>query len=235
MTTFFRFPHTPHLAWLGVEAPRDDKLLDIDEVDALLGGPVVVEEKVDGANLGFSTTEDGDLLCQNRGTYLARGTAHPQFRPLWDWLGTRRLALVDALWPDRILFGEWCYALHSIAYDRLPDWFLGFDVYDRSGGAFWDTARRDALLDQVGLSAVPRLGRGHHSQDDLVALLGPSRLGTERMEGLVVRQESDGHTVARAKLVSPEFTQAIDTHWSRGRLVRNHLAIENAQGHAAWP
>lgn len=235
MTTFYRFPQTPHLAWLGDEPPRDDKLLDIDEVEELLGGPVVVEEKVDGANLGFSTTEDGDLLAQNRGSYLTPETAHPQFRALWQWLGTRHLALVDALWPDRMLFGEWCYARHTVVYDRLPDWFLGFDVYDRGMAVFWDTARRDALLDQVGLSAVPRLEHGHHDLEDLIALLGPSRLGPRRMEGLVVRRESAGQTVARAKLVSPDFTQAIDTHWSSGRLVRNHLALEHVPGRATWP
>src|SRR5690606_2076140 len=51
VTEFFRFPQTPHLAWLGEGQPRDDKVLTPDEVDALLAGEVVVEEKVDGANI----------------------------------------------------------------------------------------------------------------------------------------------------------------------------------------
>jgi hypothetical protein len=33
---FFRFPHTPHLAWLGNGSPRDDKVLSPHEVTALL-------------------------------------------------------------------------------------------------------------------------------------------------------------------------------------------------------
>ena len=53
MTDFFRFPHTPHLAWLGQGAPRDDKVLTPAEARALLTDAVVVEEKLDGANLGF--------------------------------------------------------------------------------------------------------------------------------------------------------------------------------------
>lgn len=61
---FFRSPHTPHLAWLGEGQPRDDKVLPSEEADALLAGEVVVEEKVDGANVGFSTTEDGELRLQ---------------------------------------------------------------------------------------------------------------------------------------------------------------------------
>jgi hypothetical protein len=51
---FFRFPHTPHLAWLGQGEPRDDKVLSADGSLNLLSADVVLEEKVDGANLGFS-------------------------------------------------------------------------------------------------------------------------------------------------------------------------------------
>jgi len=70
MTDFFRFPHTPHLAWLGPGAPRDDKVLTPAEVRELLNGEVVVEEKIDGANLGLSLAPDGSLRAQNRGQYL---------------------------------------------------------------------------------------------------------------------------------------------------------------------
>lgn len=36
MTDFFRYPHTPHLAWLGEGSPRDDKVLPPAEVKTLL-------------------------------------------------------------------------------------------------------------------------------------------------------------------------------------------------------
>ena len=54
MTDFYRFPHTPHLAWLGSAPPRDDKVLTPQEAKSFLSADVLVEEKVDGANLGFS-------------------------------------------------------------------------------------------------------------------------------------------------------------------------------------
>lgn len=232
MSDFVRFPHTPHLAWLGPGQPRDDKVLSAAEAEALLGGEVVVEEKVDGANIGLSTTGSGELRVQNRGSYLDRERAHPQFRPLWSWLPVREPELVNALWPNLILFGEWCYAVHSVAYDRLPDWFLGFDVHDREAGAFWDTARRDALLTELRLHPVPCLAKGRFSVEDLERMMaGRSRVGGDRMEGVVVRQESGGFTTARAKLVRAEFAQAIEEHWSRGPLRRNKLA----EGAMAWP
>lgn len=223
-TDFFRFPHTPHLAWLGTAAPRDDKVLTSPEATALLSGAVVVEEKVDGANLGFSVSAEGELRAQNRGSYLSREVAPPQFKALWPWLAQRRERLVDALWPDLMLFGEWCAAVHSVRYSRLPDWFLGFDIYDRAAGRFWDTARRDALLAALGLQRVPLVARSPMTLGGLRALLGRSALSEGPMEGVVVRREQDGWTVARAKLVSPAFSQAIDTHWSAGALVRNSLA-----------
>ena len=46
MPAFFRFPHTPHVAWLGARVPRDDKLLSPQEVDELLADEVVIEEKI---------------------------------------------------------------------------------------------------------------------------------------------------------------------------------------------
>lgn len=225
MTMFFRFPHTPHLAWLGKGQPRDDKLLAPDEAAALLSDEVVVEEKVDGANLGFSTGEDGELRVQNRGSYLERDHAHPQFRPLWPWVDAREPELVDALWPNLMLFGEWCYAVHSVVYERLPDWFLGFDVYDRSAEKFWDTARRDALLAALRLHPVPRIASGRFALGAVEEFLSNrSQVGNRGVEGVVVRRESGGFTTARAKLVRAEFTQAIEEHWSRGPLRRNELA-----------
>ena len=231
MIEFFRLPHTPHRFWLGDGEPRDDKVLEPGDVDELLAGEVVVEEKVDGANLGFSVDDAGDLQAQNRGSYLQRESAHPQFRPLWSWLAPRREGLVDALFPDLILFGEWCYATHSVAYTRLPDWFLGFDVYDRAAGQFWDSTRRDELLRDLGLAAVPRLFRGRATVPDLVRRLGKSSLADGPMEGAVVRREEVRWTAGRAKLVNAGFTQAIEAHWSRGPLRPNQLS-PGAAGHS---
>jgi ATP-dependent RNA circularization protein (DNA/RNA ligase family) len=231
MTEFFRFPHTPHLAWLGEGQPRDDKVLSPDEAAELLSAELVVEEKIDGANLGFSVNEEGDLQAQNRGSYLSREFCHEQFQPLWSWLAPREHALVDALWPDLMLFGEWCVAVHSVVYDGLPDWFVGFDVYDRAEARFWATDRRDALLDALGLHSVPRLASGRFSLQALEATLGRSQVGSGPMEGLVVRREAAGWTTERGKLVRAAFTQSIEEHWSRGPLRRNSLK----EGVPRWP
>ena len=227
MSQFFRFPHTPHIAWLGQGGPRDDKVLSPEEVADLLYGDVVLEEKLDGANLGFSVAPDGQLRAQNRGQYLeGLGGALPgQFARLSPWLAQHEDRLFDALGPDLIAFGEWCAARHSLDYPTLPDWWLLFDVYDRQQGRFWSTARRDAWARDNGLVVVPRLHLGHVTEADLrEAVAGrTSQFRPGPLEGVVVRHEDTDWLQARGKLVRADFTQAIDSHWRSRALEWNQL------------
>jgi ATP-dependent RNA circularization protein (DNA/RNA ligase family) len=209
-----RFPHTPHLAWLGAGRPRDDKILSPHERDAILAGEIVVEEKVDGANVGFSV-EQGVLCLRNRGAYLDPAHGHPQFKPLHRWLAARREAIAHALRGDLALYGEWCYARHSVRYTRLPDWLLVFDVLDLGTDKFWSTSRRDAFARDLGLATVPLVSAGRHTVASLRALLLPSRFGEQPAEGLYLRREDPEYLIARAKLVRAEFVQGIEEHWSR--------------------
>ena len=228
MSIFFRFPHTPHLAWLGKGTPRDDKVLSPNEVTALLAGNVVVEEKLDGANVGLSIAPNGELRLQNRGQYLQAPHAG-QFARLPEWLllhGDKlRAALTQHSQANLMLFGEWCAARHSLDYDHLPDWFLLFDVYDRSQGRFWSTPRRNALAASLGLAAVPRLLDGRCTLVLLKDVLSRqnSQFRQGKQEGIVIRRESAEWCEARAKLVDPDFTQTIGEHWSRRRIEWNRL------------
>jgi ATP-dependent RNA circularization protein (DNA/RNA ligase family) len=221
---FFRFPHTPHLAWLGEGSPRDDKVLSPAEVNALLAENVVVEEKLDGANLGISVGPDGTLRLQNRGQYLTRPWSG-QFARLSSWLPAHESALAEALGDHLILFGEWCTARHSMDYNALPDWFLAFDVYDRNEGRFWSTARRNELTTRLGISSVPAVFTGKANAQDLKPLViqERSRFRPGSLEGIVIRQENSEWLEARAKLVHPEFTQAIIEHWTRRGIEWNRL------------
>ena len=45
-----------------------------------------------------------------------------------------------------ILYGEWCYAKHTVPYDALPDWFLGFDIFEVASHRFWPADRRNEWL-----------------------------------------------------------------------------------------
>ncbi|WP_291992773.1 RNA ligase family protein [Candidatus Accumulibacter sp. ACC003] len=226
MTDFFRFPSTPHLAWLGGgDIPRDDKLLSPADVAELLSGEVVVEEKLDGANLGISLALDGTLRAQNRGQYLASAHAG-QFARLPSWLAQHGDPLNAVLTPSLILFGEWCAARHSLDYSALPDWFLLFDVYDRDAGRFWSARRRDALARETGLFTVPHVAQGRTTLAEvkrIVMSTSSHYRASQPFEGVVVRRESSDWCEARAKVVRPDFNQSIDTHWRRRAIEWNRV------------
>jgi hypothetical protein len=193
-------------------------------VERLLGEPVVVEEKVDGANVGLSFGSDDGLVLQSRGHVLAGG-AHPQFHPLFAWAAAREPALRGFLGRQRILFGEWLFARHTIRYDRLPDYFLAFDLYDRERSAFLDTHARQLTCSQAAVVEVPRLFEGVlGSLDKLVRLLGMSRVADGPAEGLYVRLERGGVLELRGKFVRAGWVPPGEEHWSHRRLEKNRLS-----------
>ena len=223
MDKFFKFPSTPHLAWLGEKPVRNDKVFSDEERNLFFNGRIVIEEKVDGTNIGISLDEKGTLRVQSRGHFLDR-QSHKQFQALWPWLSQHQSDLIGALSDELILFGEWCYAKHSINYTRLPDWFLAFDVYEIKTGIFWNTKKRNSLMNSLGLSEVPFVRDGEFSFPEVLGFLQESSLTDGPLEGIYLRKEDDEKIIARAKIVKPEFAENIGEHWSGKRLVRNQIA-----------
>lgn len=222
---FFKFPSTPHLALLDDVEVRDDKVMPESERNDFLRHELVVEEKVDGANLGISFDAEGNIRVQNRGAYLHLPSTG-QWKKLAEWLTTRTDALFEQLTDSYILFGEWCYAQHSVVYDRLPDWFLGFDIYDKSAARFFSCNRRDETFRAIGISQVPKTARGHFTLVELSELLSQSQLSDKPAEGLYLRFDQGDWLVQRAKLVRPAFIQSVEQHWSRSGIKANRLEPE---------
>lgn len=220
-----KFPRTPHLLWIDGHPPRNDKVLSATEAATFLQNPVVVEEKVDGANLGFSVGPDGRLRAQSRANYLNPSRCHTQWKPLWSWLAERESSVIDALGTDLILFGEWCYARHTLGYDLLPDWFLGFDILERQSGLFWSTLRRNRFLGDLGLFSAPEIRRGKVTLKDLPKFIGRSAIGIGPAEGIYLRIEDEFHLRQRAKIVGEAFRSRVEQAWTRKALVPNALAL----------
>ncbi len=135
-------------------------------------------------------------------------------------------ALFDHLYDCFILFGEWCYARHSIFYDRLPDWFLGFDIYDKQFGRFLSSGRRDELLSKMFIAQVPTIAHGHFTYPEIEKLLSQSMLADRPAEGIHLRFDQGNWLVQRAKLVRPAFIQSVEQHWSRSAIQPNRLGLE---------
>ncbi len=220
----YKFPRTPHLAILDSSSVRDDKVFTNHERANFLEHEITLEEKIDGANLGISFDEEGNVVLQNRGNFIHEPYMG-QWKDIKSWLEVRLDDLFDALGTDKIVFGEWCYAIHSIEYNSLPDWFIAFDVFDKKEARFLSIKRRNAIVEKAGLHVIRQIARGVFSLDEIVDFMGKSAYGEGLIEGIYLRADDGDWLKQRAKLVRTEFTQAIETHWSKMPLRLNGLRI----------
>jgi hypothetical protein len=232
---FRKYPRTPHL--FGSRGTEDDKHLGHKEsLDFLADASLIVEEKLDGTNVGIHFTSAGRMVLQCRGHEITAGM-HPQYDLLKQWTMGKRPVL-EALLEDRLLlFGEWLYARHSIYYRRLPHYFFEFDLYDKRRQVFLDLATRLELLEGSAILTVPVIHRGPATADQLRGLIGPSQFDSQfenpltgrtdnLMEGLYLRTEAEGRVTGRAKVVRPEFVEKVkqSEHWQHQAMVPNRLA-----------
>jgi hypothetical protein len=232
---FVKYPRTPHL--FGSRGTDDDKHLPEAESNRLIADDsLIVEEKIDGTNVGLHFTDAGQLVLQCRGHLIAQGM-HPQYDLFKQWATVKRGVLEQLLTNKFILFGEWMYARHSIHYRQLPHYFFEFDIYSKPAQAFLVYEERMQMLAGTGLLTVPVVHRGALDKKRLAALIGPSQFDchfenplTQRadnlMEGLYLRTEAEGRVAGRAKVVRPEFIEKIkqSTHWQQQTMVPNELA-----------
>lgn len=236
MFTFVKYPRTPHLVGSRLQ-PGDDIAGQVD-LNSLSGGQFVWEEKIDGANAAVSFYPEGRLVLQSRGHVLAGGAREAQFSLFKAWASCHERILHDLLGARYVMYGEWCFAKHTVFYDRLPHYFLEFDIFDRERQCFLATAERHAFLAGSPVVSVPVVHRGRLTKEtDVRGLIRHSlyksdaweeslRLSameagivsedaerqTERSflsEGLYLKHESDGVVIGRYKYVRADFLQAI--------------------------
>jgi hypothetical protein len=232
---FTKYPRTPHL--FGSKGTDDDRHLGPKESAAFVkDASLIVEEKLDGTNVGIHFLSSGRLFLQCRGHEITEGM-HPQYDLFKQWTAVKLPVLEEMLRDRYILFGEWLYARHSVHYRALPHYFFEFDIYDKDAEVFLSLEQRLAMLEGTGIHTVPVVHQGPATEKKLQALIGTSAYDAEfvhpgkgatdnRMEGLYLRTEADGVVTGRAKMVRPEFVEKIkeSTHWQHQQMVPNELA-----------
>lgn len=232
-----KYPRTQHLQGSRLQAGDED--LSQIPFSEILGKNIVIEEKIDGANSAISFDGDGNLLLQSRGHYLIGGYRERHYNLLKQFANLNRDILYDALSSRYVMYGEWCYAKHTVFYDALPNYFMEFDIYDRERGVFLDTPSRREITSKTGIiSSVPVLASGiFKSKQEILKHLGNSNYKTENylenltktakmhgldvektlketeqsllMEGLYIKVEENGVVTQRVKYVRAEFLQTV--------------------------
>jgi hypothetical protein len=236
MPTLHKYPRTHHLEGSRLQ-PGDEDSQSV-PFTSLAGRHLVIEEKLDGANTGISFDAAGRLWLQSRGHFLTGGSREKHFDLFKRWASTHASALRDALGQRFVLYGEWLYAKHTVFYDRLPHYFLEFDILDTETGAFLSTEERRSLLAGVPVVSVPVLRTGPCRDLDMAtSLVGPSLYKSpnwrdslcaaargrgldvdqiwketdpsDLMEGLYVKVEEGGQVVERYKFIRASFLTTV--------------------------
>lgn len=232
---FVKYPRTPHL--FGSKGTDDDKHLnERDSLAFLDDESLIVEEKIDGTNVGIHFTNEGEMVLQCRGHQITEGM-HPQYDLFKQWAVVKRPLLESILENKFILFGEWVYAQHSVHYRGLSHYFYEFDIYDKQAAIFTTLEKRLELLHDTQIETVPVIHRGALKREQLNQLIGPSAFDSQfenpftnqtdnLMEGIYCRTEFENRVTGRAKMVRPEFVEKIkqSEHWQYQQMVPNSLA-----------
>lgn len=193
------------------------------ETKELLAGEVVVEEKMDGANVGIIRHKRGFHL-QKRGSLMATGE-HEQFGFFYNWAYRQNYEKIMEIPMHHIIYGELLYAVHSLYYDQLPDYFLAFDVW--TGQRWMGYDERNELCQKLGFHQVPFIARDSFGVSDLHMLISDKSAYGEKSEGIVVKRYRKNDYL-RGKIVKAEFIKHLeeDDHWMNKIVKRNKLALD---------
>lgn len=218
-----KYPRIPHVP--GSKISEDDISVDYPK------GRFSVYEKLDGTNLGLSMSVDkegrGQLAFQNRGGYLENKRPHPQWDAAKNWFNQNYWGIMQFLstHPGYTVFGEWMYAKHSIYYDKLPSYFMVYDIFD--GQEFIkESYKIHRMLNGASGMCV---SKPVSETSDIHFFLSwyPTEYSAtystdpNSYEGFIFRDTQDHSRVF--KYVRPEFTAGIEGHWFNRRLERNRI------------
>lgn len=208
MMTRYKYPRTYHMPF-SPGATDDDKVLP--SLSPWEGQEVVVTLKMDGENT--SLYPDG---------FHAR-SLDSRHHPSRDWLARFHAGFAHDIPLGWRICGENLYARHSLPYDELPSYFLGFSAWDEHNLCLsWDDTL--VVFDQLGIFPVPMLWRGVFEQHTIETLC--KTLDPHIQEGLVMRLADEfayaNFSQSVAKWVRSAHVQT-DAHWMHSAIVPNRL------------
>lgn len=221
------FPKTPHLP-----SSRNHDSGDVVADSVVLSSYVCVEEKVDGASVGFSS-DDGNPVVRNRNNMLKKGYARKdtpakkQFRPIWNYFYDNKNkfnAVFDK--GSYVIYGEWMWAQHGIYYDSLPDWFIAYDVYDLENQFFLSPNLARSMLIKAGFECPQLFFEGQSDELDLESIPGLSRVkskwSSDTIEGVYIKSHDGSRLLHRYKYVRDDFERG--KLWSN-EITKNRLSV----------
>ena len=202
-----KYGRTFHLP-ISPGATSDDKIMS--SLDGLMVDDLVVTEKMDGENTTIHASGSHARSPDSR------------YHPSRDWLKAFAAGISPYLTEGERIIGENLFARHSVGYEALPSYFLGFAWIVEGEVQSWDLTL--ARFDELGIQPVPTLYKGPYRPGLFDDLAGALDLSTQ--EGFVARiagsfSESDMPS-RMGKYVRTGHVQS-ETHWMKAELIANRL------------
>lgn len=225
------FPRTRHLPYRP-NRTDGDLVASVDEVSFLFSfDDFIIEEKIDGSNCGMMLFEDNPVI-RNRDHILKKGylkdtPAKIQFRSTWNWFYDNKEKfekLQNITESEHVaVYGEWCLALHGVKYNKLPSYFIAFDVFIHNTG-FLDSTKARKALQQAGFDVAPLLHDGgpiKNWQTLEEMCEKQSAYGEEKVEGIYIKLSDDCHVTNRYKLLRSDYVQG--SRWNPDEITKQEL------------
>ena len=193
------------------------------EIRLLLAGKVTIEEKIDGANTGIIRHKNGFTL-QKRGSLVGQ-SEHEQFQYLHNWANRTKYNNIMAVPPGYLIYGEWCYAVHSIYYDRLSDYFLVFDIL-KDGRKWLNREERDNFCAKYEFASIPFIAEGYFNITGLYSLIPEKSAYGDTAEGIVLKRYRKREYI-RGKIVKAQFIKTLEEseHWTKYNIRKNKIQL----------
>ena len=206
----------PHLNKLISNMTHDDIVPDL-PIDLPL--TCFVQEKIDGANMGISWLNDGPVL-RNRENILKKGyskiktPAKQQFTSAWNWIHEHEddIKEIEKLWMSPVtIYGEWMVAQHSIEYDKLPDWFIAYDIWSVNDHQFLSPEMVDKLLSETSILSIKPNKTTFTSMSEIILKSEmDSQYRSGMVEGIVLKTSKDEFLDQTWKVVNKHFVRRDD-------------------------
>lgn len=176
-----KYPRTYHLSF-SPEVHSDDKIINKQYESEILKSEVVITVKMDGGNC---------CIKPNQGVF-ARTHTQETACSSFDYIKNKHYySKLHLLNPNYWYFGENMYAIHSIQYLELKDYFYLFNIYDTNKMKWlsWNDLQMEA--NRCEFEMVPNIFSGHldkiNIKDFLKAEIKKNHFGGET-EGFVIRK-----------------------------------------------
>lgn len=207
-TNQVKYPRTHHLQWSdGVNS--DDRV--IHSMDSFIGKRVIVTEKMDGENTSMYSD------------YIHARSIDGRSHPSRDWVKQFWSQIMGDIPEGWRVCGENLYAKHSIGYNDLSTYFMGFSIWDERNTCLdWDSTLQ--WFELLGVTHVPILYDGIYDEKIIKSLHSEKDWGTS--EGYVLRV-ADSITYSDFRNKVGKFVRKghVQTakHWMYGQAVEKNL------------